>query len=139
MEEIIFFRKVNYYETDQMKFVHHSNYIRYFEEARTYFLEEVGYPYHIIEEAKIYSPVLKAEAEYKKSLTFGDEIYIKPKLTYFNGVRMNLSYEIYNACDNVLVCTGKTEHCFLNDNGKVVSLKKCDPEMYEAFLACVVE
>ena len=31
-------RRVQYYETDQMGIVHHSNYIRWFEEARTAFL-----------------------------------------------------------------------------------------------------
>ena len=33
-----YIRKINYYETDQMAVVHHSNYVRYFEEARTSFL-----------------------------------------------------------------------------------------------------
>ena len=35
-------RKVHYYETDQMGIVHHSNYIRWFEEARIDFLEKIG-------------------------------------------------------------------------------------------------
>ena len=30
-----FERKINYYETDKMGIVHHSNYIRFLEEART--------------------------------------------------------------------------------------------------------
>ena len=34
---------VQYYETDQMGIVHHSNYIRWFEEARSYILEENGF------------------------------------------------------------------------------------------------
>lgn len=29
-----YYRQLNYYETDQMGIVHHSNYIRLFEEAR---------------------------------------------------------------------------------------------------------
>ena len=37
--------KVQYYETDQMQIVHHSNYIRWFEEARTYLLEEMAFGY----------------------------------------------------------------------------------------------
>lgn len=35
-------RSVNYYETDQMGIVHHSNYIRYFEEARLHWMDEIG-------------------------------------------------------------------------------------------------
>ena len=34
-EQKAYQHKVQYYETDQMGIVHHSNYIRWFEEART--------------------------------------------------------------------------------------------------------
>ena len=39
-EIIPYTRKVAYYETDQMGIVHHSNYIRWFEEARIDFLSQ---------------------------------------------------------------------------------------------------
>ena len=32
-------RKINYYETDRMGVVHHSNYIRFLEEARSRWME----------------------------------------------------------------------------------------------------
>ena len=35
-------RKINYYETDKMGVVHHSNYIRFLEEARCRWLEELN-------------------------------------------------------------------------------------------------
>ena len=38
-------RRVNYYETDQMAIVHHSNYIRWFEEARVDLLQQLGFGY----------------------------------------------------------------------------------------------
>ena len=41
--------KVQYYETDAMAIVHHSNYIRWFEEARLDYLEQIGLPYDEIE------------------------------------------------------------------------------------------
>lgn len=37
MEEYGYKHKVQYYETDQMGVVHHSNYIRWFEEAELIF------------------------------------------------------------------------------------------------------
>ena len=43
-------REVNYYETDRMGIVHHSNYIRYFEEARIFMLREKGLDYAAVEE-----------------------------------------------------------------------------------------
>src|SRR5699024_6892716 len=41
---------VQYYETDQMGITHHSNYIRWMEEARVVFLDEVGWGYDKLEE-----------------------------------------------------------------------------------------
>ena len=37
--------EVQYYETDRMGITHHSNYVRWMEEARTFFLREIGWPY----------------------------------------------------------------------------------------------
>ena len=54
-------RKANYYETDMMGVVHHSNYLRYFEEARIAFMDSLGIPYKELEENGIMSPVLSVQ------------------------------------------------------------------------------
>ena len=48
-----YLHKVQYYETDQMKVVHHSNYIRWMEEARIAFLDSIGVCYAQLEERGI--------------------------------------------------------------------------------------
>ena len=53
-----YIHKVQYYETDQMGIVHHSNYIRWFEEARIDLLEQLGIGYDMIEKEGIISPVI---------------------------------------------------------------------------------
>ena len=45
MEPVLYEHKVQYYETDKMDCVHHSNYIRWFEEARTYLMDQGGFGY----------------------------------------------------------------------------------------------
>ena len=50
--------KVNYYETDKMGITHHSNYIRWMEEARIAFFDAIGFSYKKLEEQGIVSPVL---------------------------------------------------------------------------------
>ena len=57
----IYERKINYYETDKMGVVHHSNYIRWFEEARGAYMEDRNYPYENIENKGMCVPVLSAE------------------------------------------------------------------------------
>ena len=59
-----YIHKVQYYETDQMRVVHHSNYIRWFEEARVDLMEQMGMGYDRMEELGIASPVLGVEADY---------------------------------------------------------------------------
>ena len=52
-----YIRKVQYYETDRMGIVHHSNYIRWFEEARIFYMEKMGYSYSEMEKTGIMIPV----------------------------------------------------------------------------------
>ena len=42
--EFVFERKINYYETDRMGIVHHSNYIRFLEETRCEWMRVLGMP-----------------------------------------------------------------------------------------------
>ena len=67
----IFERKINYYETDKMGIVHHSNYIRFFEEARCELVEKNDLPYNLMESKGIMSPVLGVSCIYKQHITFG--------------------------------------------------------------------
>ncbi len=61
-------RQVQYYETDKMKVVHHSNYIRYFEEARSNFMKQIGCDIRNIESNGIVIPNVDAYARYIKPL-----------------------------------------------------------------------
>ena len=124
--------KVQYYETDQMKIVHHSNYIRWFEEARVSILEQIGAGYDRFEEAGIISPVLTVESEYRQMVRFGETVEIHVRTEAFNGVRLILRYQVVRENDGVLCCEGKTSHCFLNEEGRPVSLKRSHPGFYEA-------
>lgn len=126
--------KVQYYETDQMKVVHHSNYIRWFEEARTDYLEQTGMPYHEMERKGILCPVLEASARYLRMLKFGDTARIELFIKEYNGIKLVISYEVSNKKTGMIHCKGETAHCFLTELGKPVSLKKSYPEYHEKFI-----
>ena len=67
---------VQYYETDKMGITHHANYIRWMEEARVNFLEQIGWPFAKLEASGFASPVLKLDCKYIRPTTFSDvEIY----------------------------------------------------------------
>ena len=127
MEKYI--HKVQYYETDKMSFTHHSNYIRFMEEARTDFLEKVGFPYKRLEDEGIVSPVIAVNATYKKSTTYADEIEIEVQLKSFTGVRCEFEYLM--TCCGEIVCAASSQHCFLDTNGRPISVKRAHPEFFK--------
>ena len=126
-------RKINYYETDRMGVVHHSNYIRYLEEARCLWLEKADMPFSLLEENGITIPVLGVSCTYKNHVTFEDVILIHTKITEYTGVRMTVKYEIENKKDGKIVLLGETKHCFTNRELKPINLKKYAPEFSQKF------
>ena len=113
--DFIFERTINYYETDKMGVVHHSNYIR--------FLEENG----------ITIPVLGVNCEYKYHVTFDDTIIIKLFIKEYTGVRMTVGYEVKDKKTGKLVLLGETKHCFTNKELRPINLKKYNPQFSEKF------
>ena len=126
-------RRINYYETDKMGIVHHSNYIRFLEEARCAFLDYIGIPYKSIEDAGLMIPVLGVNCKFKHHVTFDNVILIKVSVKDFNGVRLIISYEVTDKNTSDLVLTGETTHCFTDDKLKPVNIKKHYPEIFEKF------
>lgn len=120
---------VHYYETDKMNCVHHSNYIRWFEEARTYYLAEIGYGYDKMEGQGIMSPLVNLSSEFKSMAYFGDTVLIKTKILKYTGSRVSFGYEIRDKKTGVIRCTGETNHCFINMMGRPVAIKKSLKEM----------
>ena len=121
--------KVQYYETDKMGIVHHSNYIRWMEEARTDFLSQIGWDYKRLEEIGVISPVTAVNCQYKVSTYFSDVVTISVKVEEFKGVKLKLAYEMKR--DDAVVCLGHSEQCFLNPEGKLINLKREYPEFFK--------
>ena len=127
-----YIRKVHYYETDKMGITHHSNYIRWLEEARVHFLNQIGYGYTELETAGIISPVTAVECQYKQPTTFGDEIKIHIEIEKFTGIKLMMRYQIAEIATGNLVATALTVHCFLDRDGRPIPLKKKFPALEAA-------
>lgn len=123
--------RARYYETDQMGIIHHSNYIRWMEEARVDFLAQMGWDYAKLESLGIVSPVTAVDCKYMISTTFAEKITITVSIAEFKGVRLKLAYTMKNT-EGKVVCQAHSEHCFLDTSGNLIRLKKDFPEFYEA-------
>lgn len=130
---VVFERKINYYETDRMGVVHHSNYIRFLEECRCFWLEQVGMPFGLLEENGITIPVLGVNCSYKYHVTFEDTILIHPFVKEYTGVRMTIGYKVEDKKTGKVVLLGETKHCFTNKELKPINLKKYNPEFSSKF------
>lgn len=130
----VFKRRINYYETDKMQVVHHSNYIRFLEECRMDFMRQLEIDYSALEEKGVMIPVLSVECNYKTPARFGDTICIIPKVENFTGVKFEISYRIYSEEFSVLHNEARTSHCFVDFDFKPVRMKKDHPDVYQKFL-----
>lgn len=129
-------RRVNYYETDKMGFVHHSNYIRYMEEARMDYMKKIGVDYRGLEEQGVIIPVTAVSCRYLRSCYFDDALTIAVHTASYTGARVAFRYEIYRG--DTLCAAGESGHCFLGEGGVPVNLRKRFPA-YSRILTDLIE
>lgn len=129
--------QAQYFETDQMGIIHHSNYVRWMESARIWWMHQAGIEYREMEERGIVSPVLEISCRYKSMVHFGDTVLITTEITKYNGVTLELAYRVTDRGSGELRMLGSSKHCFLDSSGKVISLKKLYPEYDRAFASNV--
>lgn len=131
---MVYSRRVQYYETDKMGIVHHSNYIRWFEEGRTEYMRENNIDYGEIEASeKLMMPVLAVDCTYKQGAEYNEIVDIETTISAFNGVKIIFSYKVYNK-DKKLLVYGSSTHCFVDMNFKPVRIKKTHIDLYNKIL-----
>ncbi len=109
--------RVSFHETDAMGIVHHSNYLRYFEQVRVLWLEEHDQPYMAYMEQDLHFAVTRVEVDYKKSARFDDRIEVTTWLEYIRGASLRMAYRIIRR-DELLI-TGATEHATVDTEGRL--------------------
>ncbi|HHU69273.1 MAG TPA: acyl-CoA thioesterase [Thermoanaerobacterales bacterium] len=124
--------RVRYKETDQMGIVYYANYLVWFEVARNEYFRKLGYTCRELELDGIFLPVIETHCKYKSPAVYDDEVLIKTWVGEFTGVRIVLYYEIYRKGEEKLLAEGYTAHAFVDSNGKPISIKKKNPDIWEA-------
>ena len=122
--------KVRYCETDQMGFVHHSNYLKYFEMARIDWFDSLGIRYDHLEKKNIWLPVVECSVKYINPLFFGDEFEIQINCVKEPMSTIEFNYQIING-DKVEICNGVTKLAFFDPKTK--KPKRCPLEIKEKF------
>lgn len=119
-----------YYETDQMAIVHHSNYIRWMEEARMDFMEKEGFGCDRLESEGIILPIVGVECRYESMTKFNETVQIEVFVEKYTGARVELGYVMRDKTSGKIRARGKSVNCFMKD-GKVRPLSKLCPAFDE--------
>ena len=132
MELHPYLHKVQFYETDGMSIVHHGNYILWMEEARTGFMDQIGWSYHNAVDAGIDFAVTDVSCKYRSMTRFGETVAIHMAVESLSPAKMQLSYKMVNADTGELRAEGTSGH-FFYDRAKTrpVALKKALPDLWE--------
>jgi|SRR5574344_758852 acyl-CoA thioester hydrolase len=114
--------RVLYADTDQMGYVHHSNYPIYYEKARWELLRSIGISYKMLEESNIMLPVVELNSKYIKPAFYDELLRIQTELIFIKGALIKFIYNIYNEKDE-LINKAETVLAFIDKNNR----KPCRP------------
>lgn len=113
--------RVTYKETDQMRVVYYSNYLVWFEMARTELFRASGLSYRKIEqEDKIFLPVIEAQCRYRAPVRYDDIVTVETSLSSLEKTLVVFDYEV--KVTGKIKAEGCTRHVFVNHKGRPVAV-----------------
>ncbi len=114
--------RVRYVECDPMGYLHHSNYLPFFEMGRTELLRLRGISYRTLEQEGFFFVVAKISVSFKRAARYDDQLDLLTRIVRQTHVRIDHAYEIYNTADNRLLCTAETTIACVNRQGQVIAI-----------------
>ena len=86
--------RVEYHHTDQMGIVHHSNYVKFFEVARTEWLRAAGLTYAEMERRGVMMPIVDVRIKYRQPAYYDELITVRAEVMQMPMARMTFYYEV---------------------------------------------
>ena len=108
--------RVPFYETDAMRVVHHSNFVRWLEVARIRWLSEHHRPYPEYVAAGRHFAVIRVEVDYRLPVAFDEEVTIAVWPEWVRGATLRMIYRLETP--RGLVARAMTEHAMVDDEGR---------------------
>ena len=87
--------KVPFYDVDQMRYVWHGNYVKYFERARCELLEKINYNYIDMEASGYMWPIIDMRLRYVKPAFFNHTIRVCAQLVEYEN-RLKINYQVFD-------------------------------------------
>jgi acyl-CoA thioester hydrolase len=112
--------RVRYAECDPMGYVHHANYLQYFEAGRTELLRQAGVRYRDLEQQGTFFVVAKAECRYRRPARYDDLLTLNVYMTRMGRARIDHRYELLR--DGILLCEASTVLACVDRCGQVIPI-----------------
>lgn len=126
---------MRYAETDQMKVVHHRNYLVWCELGRTDLIRMLGTSYAEIEKQGVLLAVVEANLRYHAPARYDDKIRVRTILKEARSRSVTFDYTIENAETGEKLVTARTMLASINGDGKLVSMPEQMRRALEAAVA----
>ena len=105
--------RVEYHHTDQMGVVHHSNYVKFFEVARTEWLRASGLTYAEMERRGVMMPIVDVAVKYRNPALYEELISVTAFVDESPKARMVFRYEVRGE-DGREIASGSTTLGFID-------------------------
>ncbi len=116
--------RIYYEDTDCGGVVYYANYLKYFERARTEYLEERGISVaRLIKEGTQFL-VVHAELDYRSPARYGENLTIETKLTETGRTSITFAHVIRERISQRVVVEGSAKLVTVDLQGKVKRLEK---------------
>ncbi|MBR2864691.1 MAG: acyl-CoA thioesterase [Elusimicrobiaceae bacterium] len=116
-------KTIFYHDTDCGGVVYYGNYMKFFEEARTLFMQEKGYSVPALMEKGLFFVVARQETEYKYPVRYADVIDVSTRVLEVSDIKIVFENIITN--QNGKLCTkGKTTLVCVTQEGVPTSMGK---------------
>ena len=109
--------RVRYAETDQMGFLHHANYLVYFELGRVELLRSRGLNYKEIEAQGYFLVIAKAQLRYHRPAHYDDLLVLRTHVMRATGARIDHRYELLRSEE--LIAEGETTLACVDRAGRL--------------------
>ena len=116
--------RIFYEDTDCGGMVYYANYLKYFERARTQYLEERGLSVAgLMKEGTVFV-VVHAEVDYRSPAHYGDRLVIETVVSDMTAASFTFSHVIRERESQRVVVEGSARLATVDGNGKVKRLDK---------------
>lgn len=116
--------RIYYEDTDCGGVVYYANYLRYFERARTQYLEERNISVAALREQGTQFVVVHAELDYRSPARYGDTLHIETSLAAIGQASITFTHVLRERTSGRLVVEGSAKLVPVNDQLKVTRLDK---------------